>query len=358
MTKPSTLLDIRNLNYRRGTDDDLWIIPEIIDQNMFRFDYLATLEPDTESVVLDCGAHIGIFSILSSIYLKKSKIHAFEPQPSNFSLLDQNTQIYRNIISYPVGVGIENTSLKLYRHGSSSEGFTGRWTLTPTTEETSEQMTVSVINLEEFINKIDVPVFILKLDLEGFEAAVLKNLSSNTLSKIKIMILEEHHLPIDHQRLQDEGFSLLFNPLNSDRHFIYFNTNFWKYTFAKYLNKNKQDHSLLSNEIDNLISCFKTSTKDSRAKIDLTEHIVQETKELLDEVTADRNRLWEEVQYWYKESQSKQSQLITSQQELERIKLNSSKLLTKVNDYSKNRYTQHWGHMLKQLCKKFLSIYR
>jgi len=44
-------------------------------------------------VVVDVGAHIGYYTVLLARMVGKGRVFAFEPEPSNFSLLAKNVEI-------------------------------------------------------------------------------------------------------------------------------------------------------------------------------------------------------------------------------------------------------------------------
>jgi hypothetical protein len=122
---------------------------------------------------------------------------------------------------------LADSTTNLFQQGNDSDGFTGRWTLIPPDGRVFVSHQVEVIDLNRFILSLKQPVFVLKLDMEGFEAQVIETLSPEGLEKVKILIVEEHHVPFNHKRLQHHGFYLDFNPLGSKRHFVYVNKHFW-----------------------------------------------------------------------------------------------------------------------------------
>src|SRR5260370_33118079 len=91
--------------YRQGTDDTNFVIPELIQGNMYRGEMLAAALQDVEGPVLDCGAHIGVFSVLLASNGVKQPIHAFEPEPENYALLERNIQGYGSIAPIQKAVG-------------------------------------------------------------------------------------------------------------------------------------------------------------------------------------------------------------------------------------------------------------
>ena len=50
-------------------------------------------EIETDDVVLDIGAHIGLFTLFASQFCTNGKIYCFEPIKENFELLQENIKM-------------------------------------------------------------------------------------------------------------------------------------------------------------------------------------------------------------------------------------------------------------------------
>ena len=70
------------------------------------------------SVVLDIGAHTGNMSVAYSLFARK--VISFEPNPSTFDVLNQNSKLNRNIIPYNFGCSTEDGEMEFHY---SDEGF-------------------------------------------------------------------------------------------------------------------------------------------------------------------------------------------------------------------------------------------
>jgi FkbM family methyltransferase len=210
--------NLLTISYRKDTDDDRWVIPEVIDQDMYRVgSRLAELEPNEPNYVIDCGAHIGAFSIMCAQYLKNSEVIAFEPNPDSFQYLNENAKIFGHIKAINKAVALTEGTLNLYSPDQSD--WSGRWTSIP---NTNEFLTVDSVNLFDFINQLDKKVFILKLDIEGYEELLLNSAQETDLQKIQIIIVETHTDYFNHQKLLDYGYHILYNPhISSARQFVY-----------------------------------------------------------------------------------------------------------------------------------------
>lgn len=214
------------LVFRHGTDDDKFVIPELIDQDMFHFGTIAKLAPQGRAAIVDCGAHIGVFSSLCAEHMTNAVVHSFEPQPDNHALLAQNAARYGGrVVAHAEAVGLTEGTFPLYRDGCEVDGHTGRWTMTPAEGDiaTIDHVDVKVRDLNRFLREIEEPLFLVKFDLEGFEAEILAGLDMDVLSRIGVLVIEEHHCAIDHARIQKAGFQLGFRPFNSPRHYVYVN---------------------------------------------------------------------------------------------------------------------------------------
>ena len=79
---------------------------------------------------------------------------------------------------------------------------------------------MEAIALPEFIRERE-QIALLKLDLEGAEAAILNEMEEGDLLRVGVLVIEEHDRPIDHRRLKRMGFRLDFRPAGRKRHAVY-----------------------------------------------------------------------------------------------------------------------------------------
>lgn len=152
------------------------------------------LESDKERpFVLDCGSHIG----LSILYFKKvypeAKIVAFEPNPNTFKLLKRNVEEnkLKNVKLINAALSDQEGKGTLYVSGEedspSSWGdaiVTNKWNK----PEISKKIKVKTTKLSNYIEK---DVDFLKLDIEGTETRVLKEIEPK-LSLVKEIVMEFH----------------------------------------------------------------------------------------------------------------------------------------------------------------------
>jgi len=133
-------------------------------------------------LVIDCGANIG----LSIIYIKENypqaRIIAFEPDETNFKLLEDNIRSfgYSNVLLRKEAVWIADTELQFAGTGSMSSRI----------DEHAEKDTKKVIAIR-LKNLLNERVDFLKIDIEGAEYAVLKDIKERLVNVDNLFV--EYH---------------------------------------------------------------------------------------------------------------------------------------------------------------------
>lgn len=134
--------------------------------------------------VIDCGANIG----LSIVYLKRiapdAEIIAFEPDETNFELLDRNMKSFgfRDVTLRKEAVWNAATTLRFSNEGSMSSKITD-----VTSQEARD---VKAIRLRDYLDR---KVDFLKIDIEGAEFAVVMD-CSDRLKMVDRLFIEYHGL--------------------------------------------------------------------------------------------------------------------------------------------------------------------
>lgn len=145
-----------------------------------------TLKPD--SVFVDVGANIGIYTLIASSKIRKGRIYSFEPIPAVQNTLYQNIRI--NHLEDKVTVVNKVVSDKTgqerfvihdiseYSHISSNQG--------------SKSILIDSVKLDDFCKnqRID-HIDIIKIDVEGAELKVLKGMENALkMGKVRFLIAE------------------------------------------------------------------------------------------------------------------------------------------------------------------------
>ena len=155
--------------------------------------------PEDGDIVVDVGAHIGRYTIISSKRVgQNGKVVAIEPEPSNFEILNRNIKLngLTNVIPLNYAVNSKQTKLKLYLPVEES-GFTIYNTIMVNRAKPEEKFIEINANTLDYLlqqNGIRYANWI-KIDVEGAEFEVLKGATS-ILSKSKdiALLIEVHNL--------------------------------------------------------------------------------------------------------------------------------------------------------------------
>lgn len=160
-----------------------------------RFDkILQGLGPD--NICLDLGANVGRFT--ERMAKTGATVHAFEPDPHAFSRLQEATKGFGNVTLYNAAIGPEDGVLTLFRDARFSEDpdrfSVGTGAFSSTLNQTGgESFDVEMVGLRSFLEKLDRPIDLVKMDIEGAEVATLENLiASDAIGRIRNIFVETH----------------------------------------------------------------------------------------------------------------------------------------------------------------------
>ncbi|CAN5639208.1 hypothetical protein BH10BAC3_BH10BAC3_10400 [soil metagenome] len=140
-------------------------------------------------LVIDIGANIGWYSLVLG-HNKEVDILAFEPDPSNFSLLQDNIALNNcnTVRAFNKAIGNTDGVLPLHLYKSYN---TGRHSFIKQ-KNSIGTVDVPVINLDNFLTAegiIDRPIKLLKIDIEGYEFTALRN-APKSLQRTENIIAE------------------------------------------------------------------------------------------------------------------------------------------------------------------------
>jgi len=124
-----------------------------------------------ENVVVDLGANIGYYSLLAARLVgSKGRVYAFEPEPTNYSLLLKNIELneYHNII--PVSKAVSNAAgtVRLFLDNQD----TGAHTICEPGKK-GKSIEVESVTLDEFFKDREPQIDVIKMDIEGAEMSAL-----------------------------------------------------------------------------------------------------------------------------------------------------------------------------------------
>lgn len=165
-------------------DDQLFVALKDILLNR-EYEYLPEFELNKfkGKIVVDAGAHVGLYSLLASVFAKK--VVAIEPHPVNFRILEANIVMndIQNIVTINKALWHEETILDLYE----GENTAGHSLLL----KEKESFSVNTITLKDIIEKFG-KIDLLKVDIEGSEFKVLERLEGSDYKNVKNIVTEVH----------------------------------------------------------------------------------------------------------------------------------------------------------------------
>lgn len=140
-------------------------------------------------IVIDIGAHIGIFSVYAAF--KGAKVFSYEPEDENFKLLNENVRMNKledRVKAFKLGVYKKPGAKKMYLHPNLA-GHSTFYSLV----KSDLCKKVKFTTLRDIItaNKIRFCDF-LKINCEGSEYEIIMNLPNSTFRKIGYIALEYH----------------------------------------------------------------------------------------------------------------------------------------------------------------------
>mgnify|MGYP002755117032 FL=1 len=139
----------------------------------------------TPSVIIDCGANIGLTSIYLSHKYPEAKIIAVEPEESNYQMLLRNTHNYPMITCLKSGIWNKSCYLEIIDNHASNWSFM--------VKETDQKEGIVAISIQEIVKKYNLQsIDILKIDIEGSEKEVFGSDLEAWLPITKLLIVELH----------------------------------------------------------------------------------------------------------------------------------------------------------------------
>ena len=169
----------------------------VVHEMFFRDDYgVRELHLNvSEPVIVDAGGNIGVLSLLALATYPNARILCYEPEASNLDIIRKNVRLnaaekhitcFKEAIDNTTGMKTFYLSQAEYAHSlekSADSRHAGEISVATTTIERIMQ--------DNHIKRLD----LLKLDIEGTEYSVLRNLPLELYPRIKNIVLEIHDHP-------------------------------------------------------------------------------------------------------------------------------------------------------------------
>jgi len=173
------------------------------------YEYLPEFELHNyrNGIIIDAGAHVGLFSIMASLFAKE--VIAIEPHPINFMLLKANMRRnnIRNVVTLNRALWPIRGQYELFEGNSSDKN-----TLLPNGYN-AYTYKVSTVTLSDLIKKYG-EIDLLKMDIEGAEFPVIMHAKNEELKCINAIVGELHfkygNVKRILNRLKKAGFSVRY----------------------------------------------------------------------------------------------------------------------------------------------------
>jgi FkbM family methyltransferase len=192
-SKDVVQIEIDEIKYiLRTKGSDIKVFHQIIlDEGFKRILELMSGLDQAETYVLDCGANIGLTTILMKKKFPNTRIISLEPEPGNYSQLLKNLSINGCNDVVPLQMGVWHKKATLAAVTDFRDGESWSFSLKP-----GDGTYVFPVDTPQAIlhangwNRTDV----LKIDIEGSEFSLLRNVVSwgSVLDSVRIISLEVH----------------------------------------------------------------------------------------------------------------------------------------------------------------------
>lgn len=191
LTDRYLIKDCNGVYELRKIGSDIEVYKQIIIEQEYKLiqDYfkINQIEP---KLIIDCGANIGLTSLLLSNQFKNAEIFAVEPDENNFKQLLKTIHNHKNIICLENAIWSTNQTLSIDR----SFGDQKDWSIRTLASQNNSNSQIQAITISDIVstskfNQID----FLKIDVEGAEGEIFKNLETSDFLSITNCIAIEIH---------------------------------------------------------------------------------------------------------------------------------------------------------------------
>ena len=208
-------LKIRNNSTDLMALTNVWIIKEYENEKIII---------KNNDIIIDVGAHIGLFSLFISQFCKNGKIFSYEPVSENFDLLKSNIDLNecKNIFPFRLGISEKSSKIKIFLNDDQS----GHSIVSNNVHHPS--VVIDSILLKEIFDNNEISTCnLLKLDCEGAEYGIINSLPNEYFDKIEKIIIEYHFADsqpeLSHnliQKIREMGFKISLKPHFNDMGFL------------------------------------------------------------------------------------------------------------------------------------------
>jgi len=171
-----------------------------------------------KKIGIDCGANVGL--VTQDLLNHCDHVYCFEPNPFAFKVLESRLSGLKNVTCFNKAVLDRQDKVKLFFHENSHknevEWSTGSSLLDFKGNVLKEKfIEVEAVDLCQFIKKLDSPIEILKIDVEGVEYGIVNKLiDTELIYDIKNVFVEVHAKKIPELKEKEEQLKKRIADLN------------------------------------------------------------------------------------------------------------------------------------------------
>lgn len=168
-------------------------------------------------VFFDVGAHFGYFTLLASKLVGHSgAIHAFEPTPSSYELLEWNAARQPNMQPQRLAVWSHAAELELRDFGPQRSMFNSVYAPRLDGDLSYETVKVRAVALDDYVDKTRVVPDFVKIDAESAELQVIEGMHRTIAAHHPMLTVEvgdmSEEQPVSSRELLEQVIALGYSP--------------------------------------------------------------------------------------------------------------------------------------------------
>lgn len=183
----NNLYKINQLTFHlRNNTIDFIIAWEVFKNKEYETETLQIAESD---IIVDIGAHIGLYTCYAAKKASKGLVYAYEPNPENFKILKENIKLNKltNIHPFNLAIADKKGDIDLNLSSTNSGGHS------IFTVDSKKSIKVNAMSLQDVFTENNLTrINLLKIDTEGSEYRIILSTHNKIFAKIDKIAIEYH----------------------------------------------------------------------------------------------------------------------------------------------------------------------
>ncbi|MHB1177219.1 MAG: FkbM family methyltransferase [Daejeonella sp.] len=189
----------------------LYIYKEIFVDKCYDYPALGINNP----VIIDIGGNTGLFSLRMKQLYPEASIFSFEPFQSNFRQLSATIEAsnLKNVSAFPFGIGGTTRKERLYIHKNNIGGHS----IMQSQANSNVYTEIELVSIREMFEQLKITKCnLLKMDCEGAEFEIIKNIDQELAASIEKIVFESTPTAYDVNELTDHLKNVGFEMVDRD----------------------------------------------------------------------------------------------------------------------------------------------